>query len=113
MRFTGQFSKGADTGQLHLLIDCGRTHIQRPPKNVGEAQDVIDLIGIVGAASSDNRIGPSGLGFFRHDFGNWISQRQNQRLDSHRFDHRAGQHPGLGQTQKHVRTHNGVSQGAS
>ena len=88
----------------------GRAHVQRAPEDIGKTEDVIDLIGIVGAAGGDDRIGPHRLGLFRHDLGHWVGQCQNQRFVGHGFHHIAGQNSGLGQSQKDIRANDSFGQ---
>ena len=112
MRLARQVGQGAHAGQLHRFIDRGRADVQRAAEDIWEAQDVVDLIGVVGAASGDDRIGPGGLGLFGHDLRHRIGQGQDQGLVGHGLDHITRQHAGLGQTQEHISAHQGLGQGA-
>ncbi len=44
----GQVGNGVDGGQLHLLVDGRSMYVQCATEDVGEADDVVDLVGIVG-----------------------------------------------------------------
>ena len=37
-------------GDLHRVVDGGGAHVERAAEDVGEAEDVVDLVRIVGAA---------------------------------------------------------------
>ena len=83
----GQRSNAFDTGELHLVIDLGRAHIQRATEDEGETQDVIDLIGIIAAPRGDDRIRRHGAGVFGRDLGGGVGQRENDRARGHFGDH--------------------------
>ena len=38
---------GVGGGDLHGIVDGGRAHVERAAEDVGEAQDVVDLVGVV------------------------------------------------------------------
>ena len=57
--FFRQLCQRAGCRQLHLFIDCGRPHIQRPAKNKRESQNVVDLVRIVRSARRDDHIVPA------------------------------------------------------
>ena len=50
--FLGQRRQGMGGCQLHLFVDGGGAHVERAAEDEGEAQNVVDLVGIVGAARS-------------------------------------------------------------
>src|SRR5574341_1438910 len=55
-----QFALADDLGdgmrgiQLHLVVDVAGARIQYAAKEAGEAQDIVDLVGVVGAACGDD-----------------------------------------------------------
>ena len=53
----GQVSDGTYSSELHLLIDGGSLCVERTAEDIGEADDVVDLVRIVGAASSHQHVG--------------------------------------------------------
>ena len=108
----GQVRDLAHAGQLHGLGDLGRAAVQRAAKDVWEAQDVVDLIRIVGAARGDDAVGPRGLGQFRANLGLGVRQRQDDGRTRHGFHHLLRQHAGGGATQKDVGVVHHVGQGA-
>ena len=64
-------------GDLHLLVDRRRAHVERAAEDEGEAEHVVDLVRIVRAAGGDDRVGPRRLGFGRGDLRDrdWPSRR--------------------------------------
>ena len=47
-----QIGQSLGGGHLHLLIDVGGTHIEGSPKDAGEGQDIVDLVGVIAAAGT-------------------------------------------------------------
>jgi hypothetical protein len=52
----GKLGDRLDGGELHFLVDRGRAGIERAAEDIGEAQDVVDLVGIVGAAGAHHHV---------------------------------------------------------
>ncbi len=52
----GELGDRLDGGDLHLLVDRGGPDVQRAAENEREAQDVVDLVGIVAAAGGDDGV---------------------------------------------------------
>ena len=48
-RAASQFGNGARRSHFHFFVDGRSSHIQRTAENIGETNDIIDLIGIVRA----------------------------------------------------------------
>ena len=72
-----QFGQRVRGRQLHRVVDGGGPNVQRAAEDERKAQNVVHLIGIVGAAGGDNGVRP---GFHRHvirNFGIGIRQRKN------------------------------------
>ena len=61
----GELGERLGGGDLHLLVDRRRPHVERAAEDEGEAEHVVDLVGIVGAAGGDDRVGPRRLGVGR------------------------------------------------
>jgi hypothetical protein len=60
----GQHGQGVGAGDLHLVIDAPGPHVQRAAEDVGEAQDVVDLVGIVAAAGAHDGVLADGVDLF-------------------------------------------------
>ncbi len=111
-RLLGQRRDGLDGGELHRLVDRGGADIERAPENIGEAQDIVDLVGIIRAPRAQHGVGAHRQGLFRQDFRMRIGERQDQRRRRH-FRHHVGlEHAAGGQAQKHVGIGNDFGQGA-
>ena len=86
----GQLRQGLGRGQLHLHVDGTSPHIQGAAEDVGKAQDVVDLIGIVRTAGGDDGI----AAHFRHLLGRDLRVRvghgEDDRLVGHVGHHVAG-----------------------
>ena len=54
----GQVGNLAHAGQLHLLGDLGCAAVERATEDVGETQDVVDLVRVVRATGGDDAVGP-------------------------------------------------------
>ena len=68
-RLAGERGDGFDRRPLHLLVDGGGADVECPSEDVGKAQDVVDLVRIVGAAGADKGIRTGCYGLLGHDFG--------------------------------------------
>ena len=66
-RRPSQVSKSDCARNLHLIVDFSCSRIQRSPKNVGKAENIVHLIGIVGSTSCDNRVAASFMCLLRRD----------------------------------------------
>jgi hypothetical protein len=97
---------------LHLVGDRRRAAVQRAPEDVREAQDVVDLIRVVGAPCGDHGVVANCADIFGLDLGRRIGKREDDRAGRHLADHRRLQHPAGRQAEKHVRTFDHIVQRA-
>src|SRR5690606_30911349 len=97
-----QFGDGTNAGQLHFLVDDGGAHVQSATENEGEAQNVIDLVGVIGTAGCNDAVSASLLRHFGADFGFRVGQCQDQRTIGHGLDHVGGEDPRSRAAQEHV-----------
>src|SRR5262245_17870981 len=51
----GELRQGLGAGQLHRLVDLAGAHVQGAPEDEREAEHVVDLVGMVGAARRHDR----------------------------------------------------------
>ena len=107
-----QCGNGMGRGDLHLFIDRGRAHVQRTAEDEREAQDIVDLIGIVRATGGDDRIGAHLPRQFGQNLGIGIGHGKDDRLVRHAFHHVGLQRPGGGKAQKDVRADQRFGQAA-
>jgi hypothetical protein len=73
----GESGDCVHSGDLHLACDRGRAGIECAAEHEGEAQNVVDLVWIVGAAGRDHCIVANGLGLFRKNLGRGIGERED------------------------------------
>jgi len=110
--FAGKRGDGPNRRHLHLLVDGAGAAIQRAPEDVGEADDVVDLVGEVRAAGADHGVGPCCARHFRHDLRRRVGQRQDQRLFGHALQEFRLQHAGGGKAEEDVGARDDVGQRA-
>ncbi len=107
-----QLGDRAHTGELHRLVDGGGPHIECAAEDVGEAQRIVDLVGIVRAAGSDDRIRAHRFRLLGHDLGHGVGEREDDRLLGHARHHLRLEHASRRQPQKNVGTLDRLGQGA-
>ena len=104
---TGQRCDGPHGGHLHLFVDGGRATVERATEDVGETENVVDLVREVRTARADHRIRASGAGEVRHDFRRRVGQRHDQWLFRHLFQKLGLQDTGSRKAQEDIRTADG------
>jgi hypothetical protein len=107
-----QLGDRVDGGNLHLVGDRGGASVQRTPEDVRKAQDVIDLIGVVGTASSHDHVVTHRMRVFGRDFRVRIGQCKDHRARCHFCHHGGLEHAASGQAKEHIGTVDDVHQGA-
>ncbi len=98
----GQCGDGGCGCHFHLLVNCGGAAVEGGAEYVGEAQHIVDLVGIVGAPGGEYDVGARGHGFLVGDFRVGVGQGEHNRARSHRADHFGGEHIGHGEAQEDV-----------
>jgi hypothetical protein len=87
----GQTSQGLGAGDLHLVVHAPGAHIEGAAEDVGEAQHVVDLVGIVRPARGHDGV----LADLQHLFGGDLRVRvghgEDDRVLGHGGDHVLGQ----------------------
>src|SRR3546814_20968995 len=76
---TREFGDRVDDRDLHRARDGRGTDIERAAEDEREAQDVVDLVRIVGAAGGDEGIVTYGLDRFRRDLRRRIGEGSEER----------------------------------
>ncbi|KEH12384.1 hypothetical protein GY15_21180 [Delftia sp. 670] len=108
----GQCGDFAHAGQLHGFGDLGGAAVQRATEDVGEAQDVVDLVGVVRTARGHDAVRAHGLGQLGADLGFGVGQGQDDGLVGHGLDHVGSEHAGSRAAQEDVCILDGIGQGA-
>ena len=86
-----EFGQRVRRGDLHLHVDGGGAHVERAAENEREAENIIDLVGIVGAPGGHDGVVAHRRHFLRGDFRIRIGEREDDRLGRHRLDHLRGE----------------------
>ena len=107
-----QFGNGANAGHLHFFGNAGSTDIECATEDEGEAEDVVDLIHIVGTAGGNDDVGPHGFGQFRHDFRSRVGESENHWLFAHARDHFLLQHACSGEAEEDIGPDHRIAQRA-
>jgi len=77
-----------------------------------ETQNVVNLVGIVRSAGTDDGVRPHRSGLLRHDLRRGVGHRQDQRRRGHLFHHLSLQRPTRRQAEEDVRARHGLGQRA-
>ena len=97
-----EFGQRIGGGDLHGFVDGGRLHVERAAEDEGEAQHVVDLVRVVGAAGCHDRVRAHLGHFFRRDFRVRIGHGEDDRLVRHRAHHVLGDRAGGRQTEESI-----------
>ena len=110
--FLRQRRQGARRRNLHFFVDGSCSNVQRATEDKGEAENVVDLVGIVGPSRGHDQVCP---GFFRGLVANLrhrISHGENDRLIRHGTHHVLGHNVGAGEAGEDIRSLHGFRQGS-
>ena len=111
--FLGQRGQGARGRQLHLVVDGGGAHVQRPAENERETQHVVHLVGIIRASGGHDGIGPRGQCHVVGDLGVGVGQGEDQRIGRHALHHFGADGAAGGEAEEHVGAFQGLGQRAA
>ncbi|MGX1142132.1 hypothetical protein AB7M11_006368 [Bradyrhizobium ottawaense] len=109
-RLARELRDGLDGGVLHLLVDGAGADIERAAEDEGKAEDVVDLVRIVGAAGADHGVRAHLARLLRHDLRGRVGERHDQRLVGHRLGHLRLEHAGRRETDEDVGTADDVAE---
>jgi len=76
--------------------------IEGAAEEVGKAEDVVDLVGIVAAPGRHDGIGAHGMGLFRRDLGIGVRHGEDHRVVGHAGDHVRGDRALRRDAEEHV-----------
>ena len=97
-----QVGNGTHGRHLHLFVDGGGSRIKSTSENVGETDDIVDLVGVVGTTRRHDYVGTSLLGSLVGDFGDRICQGKNNGFRSHGAHHFLREDVALGKTDEDI-----------
>ncbi len=83
----GEVGEGLRGRDLHLHVDRGRLHVQRPAEDVREAEHVVDLVRIVRSSGRDDHVVADAGHVLGRDLRIGIRHREDDGLVRHRTDH--------------------------
>src|SRR6185437_12832085 len=85
--FLRKIGQGMSGGEFHLMIDGGSANVERSAEDERESQNIVDLVGIVGATGGEDHIRACLLGVFKTDLRIRIRHGKNDRSRRHGSDH--------------------------
>ena len=85
--FLGKIRQRVGSGELHFLVDGGSAHIERAAEDEGKSENVVDLVGIVGASGGDDHVAAARPGLVVHDLGIRIRHCEDDWIGRHGADH--------------------------
>ena len=97
-----QRCKSLGGSDLHGVIDGRSAHVERTAEDMGKAEDIVDLVGIVGAAGHHDGVLADSGDLFRGDFRIRIGHGEDDRIVGHGAHHVLGQRPLDRQAEEHV-----------
>ena len=106
----GQIGNGIHGGQLHVLVDGTGMSIERSAEYIGEPDDVVYLVRIVGTSRGNQHVGTRGLGIFVGNLRRGIGQCEDDGFLGHAAYHVLRQHIALRKTQEHIGSPDGFGQ---
>ena len=111
-RLARQRRNRRDRRLLHRFVNFARDDIESATKDVGKAEDVVDLIRVVGAAGADHRVRPGFKREFRHDLGFGLASAITSGVARHLLEHLGLQHAAGREAKENVGAGNSVSERA-
>ena len=97
-----QIGNGECGSHFHLLVDGRGMHVEGSTEDIGEADDVVNLVGIVGTACCHQHIRTACHCVLVRDFGNGVGQRKHDGVIGHRANHILCDHITLRQTDEDI-----------
>ena len=82
-----QLGQSMGGGDLHFHVDGRRAHVERAAKNIGKAEDVVDLVRIVRTPGGDDHVVAHRVRLFGRDLRVGIGHGEDDRLRRHRSHH--------------------------
>src|ERR1700733_2389212 len=108
--FFCQIGESVGCSELHFFVDGGGTNVEGSTENEGESENVVDLVGIVGASSGDDDITAAGLSLGVSNFGVGVGHGEDDRIGGHGAHHVGSDRTLHGETGKDVGADDSFSQ---
>ena len=110
-RFLGQSGDGTYGSQFHFFIDGSGTGVEGTTENVGESDDVVDLVRIVGTSRRHQYVRAGSHSVFVGDFRSRVGQGEDNRMGGHAAHHILCQDVSSGQSEEYIGAFDGFCQG--
>ena len=81
--FLGETGNGMHGSHLHFLVDRAGAAVKRAAEDIGEAKDIVDLIGEVRTPGTDHGVIALGAREIGHDFRHRVGKRHDHGLWRH------------------------------
>ena len=107
----GQVGDGKHGGHLHLFVDGAGMHVEGAAEDVGEANHVVDLVGIVGTPGGHQHVGTGVHGVLVGYLGHGVGQGEDNGRIGHRAHHVLRQHVALREPHEDVGAADSLLQG--
>ena len=110
--FPGQHGQGVGAGDLHLHVHPPGAHIEGAAEDVGEAQDVVDLVDVVGPAGGHDGVRTDRGHVLGRDLRIRIGHGEDDRIGGHGGHHFLGDRALGRQAEDHIGADHGLGEGA-
>ena len=106
----GQVGDGTHGCQLHLLVDGLGVDVQCTTEDIWETDDVVYLVGIVGASCRHQHVGTACHSVFIRNLRHRVGKGKDDRVLGHRAYHILAEHVALRESEEHVSALDGLLQ---
>jgi hypothetical protein len=79
----GEIGQRLGGGDLHVVVDGRCPHVERAAEDVGKAQDIVDLVGIIGPSGGDDGVIAHRGDLLGRDFRIRIGHGEDDRVLGH------------------------------
>ena len=110
-RFLRQVGYGMDGRDLHGLVDCGCSAVERASEDIRETDDVVYLVRIIAASRGHNHVGAHRAGQIVGYLRIRIRQGEDYRILRHRLHHLGRHDFGYAEAEENVGSHHCLLQG--
>ena len=93
-RLLGQRGERFYGGYLHRVVDLGRANVERSSEDVGETEQVVHLVGVVGASGGEDDVGTGPNRDFVAYLGVGVRKGEDHGVLGHAAHHVGGEHVG-------------------
>ena len=88
--FAGEGGQCLRAGDFHFVVNGARMNVESAAEQVGKAEHIVDLIGVIGPTCGDDHVFAHSVHFFGGYLGVGVCHGENDCIWRHAFDHRLG-----------------------